>query len=85
MLTIAEKIADAIVNRFYEDMNNPEFRGPRFNQNTFNIERHVDVHLFLYYSKKGYPTAKVRKRAIKRSRKLWNKLWNIEANSCSVN
>lgn len=77
-MTRAEAVVDALVSSFHKDMLDPSMRGDRFNPATFNIERWVDCHLFLYYARKGHPRLVVRQRALLRARKLWNKLWNIK-------
>lgn len=81
MITRADKVADAIVTHFYEDMQDPKMRGRNFDPNTFNIENWVNIHLFMYYRTKGYPKSDVRQRALIRARKLWNELWNISSPS----
>ncbi len=76
-ITRSDVVADEMVNRFYTDMQDPRSKGSKFDPATFNIERHIDVHLFLYYRTKGYPKPHVREKAQIRARKLWNKLWNL--------
>lgn len=39
--SIVEEIAKIVAEHLFDDMQNPEWRGKNFNENTFNIEHHV--------------------------------------------
>jgi hypothetical protein len=70
-MTIAEKVAKILTEKFWVDMQNPLYRGSKFNPLKFDIEGYVDVHLFVYY-KIGKVPSKSREKALLLTRKIWN-------------
>jgi hypothetical protein len=76
MKTIAEQFARIHVKRFYEDMNNDDYKGTGFNPSNFDIETSVDIMIHIYYKRKC--SLKSRLKAARLARKLWNKLWKLE-------
>ena len=82
--TIAELAAKAITEHFCKDMKDPELRGDKFNEKTFNIERWVNIHLFMYYKTFGWKIKvplRSREKAAILSRKIWNEFWNINVDA----
>lgn len=74
-MTKAEIVALRITTDFFNKMQKPEFRGPSFNEITFDIENFVKCRLHIYYKKGIVPPHSMEKALIK-SRNKWNKLVN---------
>ena len=72
-MTKAEKAARSNAWWFYTIMQIPAYRGPNFNEASFDIEEYVDGHLFRAY-KSGRVPPKSRHKALALARKTWDKL-----------